>query len=114
MTKAEFERMRRRIEGFESVIEDARRSTNTKIQESKKVMDNQMENRLADMRRLFEKLMSDSQSNLDEQFRVAIHDRLEDRLRALDQQFDLKVNAALKTEFARYNTQVELHIDNHS
>ena len=60
------ERIRTRMEQVEQALEDERRSTNTKIKETKNIIDNNIDTRTVELRRLFEKQLNDSQQNLDQ------------------------------------------------
>ena len=56
------DRLRNRMEQIESSLEDERRSTNTKLKETKNIIESNTENRINELRRLFEKLLHDSQT----------------------------------------------------
>lgn len=58
--KAMLDRLRNRMEQIESSLEDERRSTNTKLKETKNIIESNTENRINELRRLFEKLLHDS------------------------------------------------------
>ena len=60
------ERIRTRMEQVEQALEDERRSTNTKIKETKNIIDNNIDTRTVELRRLLEKQLNDSQQNLDQ------------------------------------------------
>jgi len=60
--KAMLDRLRNRMEQIESSLEDERRSTNTKLKETKNIIESNTENRINELRRLFEKLLHDSQT----------------------------------------------------
>ena len=48
------------MEQIEASLEDERRSTNTKLKETKNIIESNTENRINELRRLFEKLLHDS------------------------------------------------------
>ena len=55
VTKAQVERMRLRIEEFESGLEQSRSSTNNKLNEIKVTLEGFMDSKLGDTKRLIEK-----------------------------------------------------------